>query len=469
MIPNSFFYGGDRNLLGADYGGGFGARLTPEDEAALAQAARDAATIRLGRSGRRGGVDATLFGGAATNDLERMLFPTEPGVPSPLMIPTQPAAPMSAPMAAPMNAPALPSGLLPNQFSGGLPFGAPIPPMQTPAMAQPTQQQELPPQSQPTAGTLPGYGPQPQAGGIGDWLRNNSNMLMGLGAGIAGGRDWGQGVSMGLQGAMAGRKADSTQSTQQAVYQAIYRATGDHNKALLAAQDPEARKFVMEQIYGPKKPFSNIEFGNTKLPMVANPDGTFSLAIPGGLGAGGGAPSGNDLINYLQSLDAEGKRKNAAAEATGKVQGEAAAVLPTTLAKTDETLALIETLRTHPGRDLATGPAAIAPAIPGTKQADYIALHKQATGQTFLQAFQSLKGAGAITEKEGEKATEAIARLDRAQSREGYETALNDLRDMLRSARSRAGVIAGGKATPAAPMSETPWTQVAPGVRIRQR
>lgn len=62
----------------------------------------------------------------------------------------------------------------------------------------------------------------------------------------------------------------------------------------------------------------------------------------------------------------------------------------------------------------------------------------QLEGQLFLQAFESLKGGGQITEVEGRKATEAMARLGRAQTYDDYIAALNELRGVVTAARDRA-------------------------------
>ena len=69
-------------------------------------------------------------------------------------------------------------------------------------------------------------------------------------------------------------------------------------------------------------------------------------------------------------------------------------------------------------------------------------------GQAFLQAFQSLKGGGAITEKEGEKATAAMARLQRSQSTKDYKDALGELRGILQSAKDRATILASTSTGP---------------------
>lgn len=62
----------------------------------------------------------------------------------------------------------------------------------------------------------------------------------------------------------------------------------------------------------------------------------------------------------------------------------------------------------------------------------------QLKGQAFLQAFETLKGGGQITEREGIAAQNAIARLDRAQSDEAYVAALNELKDIAQRGLRRA-------------------------------
>jgi hypothetical protein len=55
----------------------------------------------------------------------------------------------------------------------------------------------------------------------------------------------------------------------------------------------------------------------------------------------------------------------------------------------------------------------------------------QLQGTVFLQAFESLKGGGQITELEGAKAEAAAARLNRFQSPTDFAQALNELRDVI--------------------------------------
>jgi hypothetical protein len=71
-----------------------------------------------------------------------------------------------------------------------------------------------------------------------------------------------------------------------------------------------------------------------------------------------------------------------------------------------------------------------------------------------MQAYQNLRGGGQITEVEGKKATDAIARLNTAQSDSEFLTALNDLRSVMNTGYKRLtgkdyGSPAGNQSAPA--------------------
>lgn len=141
----------------------------------------------------------------------------------------------------------------------------------------------------------------------------------------------------------------------------------------------------------------------------------------------------------------EYQQQHEASQRQGQQQGEARANLDTTLASAQTALNTIEQLRSHPGRQWATGVAGVVPGIPGTAQRGFISLLDQAKGQTFLQAYNTLRGGGQITEVEGRKAEQAIARLDRAQRPEDFETALRDLESVIRDGMTRARLKAQGQ------------------------
>ena len=86
--------------------------------------------------------------------------------------------------------------------------------------------------------------------------------------------------------------------------------------------------------------------------------------------------------------------------------------------------------------------------IPGTDASDFQSYQDQIEGAAFLSAFEALKGGGAISEKEGSKATAAKLRMKLAQSEVEYVKAAREFQDVVRTgvenARQKFG--AGGAA-----------------------
>lgn len=111
------------------------------------------------------------------------------------------------------------------------------------------------------------------------------------------------------------------------------------------------------------------------------------------------------------------------------------------VATMEDTLRVIDKALKHPGRKTATGMSGqVDPRnyVAGTDAMNFKIVSDQLAGKAFLQAFESLKGGGQITETEGKKATDAIARLNRAQSDSEYEVALKDLQGVVKDAYKRA-------------------------------
>ena len=89
--------------------------------------------------------------------------------------------------------------------------------------------------------------------------------------------------------------------------------------------------------------------------------------------------------------------------------------------------------------------------IPGTSAADFNARLNEVQGGAFLQAFNTLRGGGSITEKEGEKATQAINRMSTSQSEKEFNTAAREYQDVIRTGIARAkakAANAGGGGVP---------------------
>tara|TARA_R110000803_G_scaffold39641_2_gene85524 strand:- start:758 stop:2074 length:1317 start_codon:yes stop_codon:yes gene_type:complete len=196
----------------------------------------------------------------------------------------------------------------------------------------------------------------------------------------------------------------------------------------------------------------------------------------------GSSPQAAQPPMTLSQARAAQAESTATAKATGKSLGEARADLPKVLAKGQRLLAILDQIapvgkdgkyqidpnreydkeypkygqaRTHPGfRSMVGGtinPSAIVSRLPfvdgpmgGTKEADFHVLMKQVKGNQFLEAFESIKGAGQITEVEGNKATDAIARMDTLQSEEAFLAALQEFRGVVTKALSQAIKYAAG-------------------------
>jgi hypothetical protein len=111
----------------------------------------------------------------------------------------------------------------------------------------------------------------------------------------------------------------------------------------------------------------------------------------------------------------------------------------------------------HPGFNDAVG-ATWKPGfrfIPGTDAATFQTFQDQIEGTAFLSAFEALKGGGAISEKEGAKATAARLRMKTASDEKGYMEAAREFQEVVRkgveAARNRVpGASSGGAAAPAA-------------------
>jgi hypothetical protein len=172
----------------------------------------------------------------------------------------------------------------------------------------------------------------------------------------------------------------------------------------------------------------------------------------------------------------------AAAKARGKVIAEnkvaAEQALPGALATAEQTLTLIDEMigdakvekgrivipkggrRPAPGFEGYVGSGFTANLdvpfmrfVEGSDVAGYERRQLQVEGKTFLEAYESLRGGGAITVIEGAKGEQAISRMNKAQSEVEYIKAARELQEVVRKGvdRARAKVGAGGAAAPAAP------------------
>lgn len=138
-------------------------------------------------------------------------------------------------------------------------------------------------------------------------------------------------------------------------------------------------------------------------------------------------PLGNDPNNAAAVAQAK-----AGGAAVGKEGGGAQMQLIDAVPMVEVTTRQVNELLNHPGFQSAVGmgiPA--AKRIPGSKEADFAARLEQIQGGAFLQAFESLRGGGQITETEGAKATSAYNRMSDATSEKEFRAAAKDYIDIL--------------------------------------
>jgi len=148
----------------------------------------------------------------------------------------------------------------------------------------------------------------------------------------------------------------------------------------------------------------------------------------------------------------------ASGQAAGKDSATAARVLPNAIARSEELVGLLDQMigkrdaegklekgqAPYQGFKDAVGFGFGTRFIPGTPAANFDALFKQTQGGAFLEAFETLKGGGAISEKEGEKATAARTRMSLAQSEDEFVKAAQDYIRVLKNGVATAKNKLGG-------------------------
>lgn len=224
---------------------------------------------------------------------------------------------------------------------------------------------------------------------------------------------------------------------------------------------------------------------------------------PPGYGAGGGLPPRDVAPSAGMSQPqasapvqpapqqptslAEARAAAAAAEAEakarGKASGEARIDLPRVIDTSNEMLGILDKIATfdeqgnvvstHPGFSGMVGMPSLAGApslipyvggpVRGTEEANFQVLLNQVQGNQFLQAYDQLKGGGQITEVEGTKAESAIARMSTAQTEEAFLEGVRDFREVIKRARERAMMKAGGGQQMQGMQGKQPPAGISPG------
>jgi hypothetical protein len=151
-------------------------------------------------------------------------------------------------------------------------------------------------------------------------------------------------------------------------------------------------------------------------------------------------PKMTETPQFRANVEAMEKQAGIEAEKIAEAQAGVGRVQ----AQADEAKALIKALKEDEGFSAVVGQPNIFKgqvpfigAIPGSPAASAQARIDQIKGKNFLQAFESLRGGGAITQIEGQKATEAIARMNQSQSEKDFTAALDDLEAIINTGLER--------------------------------
>ena len=231
--------------------------------------------------------------------------------------------------------------------------------------------------------------------------------------------------------------------------------------------------------------------GQTAVGYKAAPAGTYdnkptTLTSAGGRSVEGWTDAKGNFTPYpkepKEPLTADeiaaGIEARATAGVVGKEAGKALVALPGAKTQVARSLNLVDSILNHKGLSAVVG----APnpfkggfgfaQLPGSDAASFASQLKQLEGQAFLEAFNTLRGAGAISEKEGEAATQAYANLSKSQSEVQFKKNVAEIRNILTSGYANLEQIAKGSAglnpssnAPAAPETKT----LANGVTYEKR
>lgn len=150
--------------------------------------------------------------------------------------------------------------------------------------------------------------------------------------------------------------------------------------------------------------------------LVINPDGS-TQRIP-------------KSIPPAQTPEAVGERE--AAKVEGKTTAEKRLAAPQEIERLSQMITNIDELTMMPGFESAVGLSSVLYTVPGGASADFEAKLEQLQAQAFLNQFDQLRGAGAITEREGEAAKAALLALKLTMSEEAFLKELRKVKGILR-------------------------------------
>jgi hypothetical protein len=305
-----------------------------------------------------------------------------------------------------------------------------------------------------------------------DALSSRRNALVGLGAGLASGNDWGEGIGRGLELAGQGAVRDDAYALmqeEQAKEAEVLNKTTEwlrqngqtqwlaavesgavdpgtaFNAVLTAQSSPERGVVINGQLVDPAsgailgdyrdQAAGSTEYGLTPI-WGQFPDGTFGYGVQGKDGTFRQVDTGE--LNPLDPRTLAGER--AYGTAIGASQGQGVAAAPSDIANATTALNILDQIETSPELPWATGTSAGLGGnrVPGTGRYGFQNLVDQAKSGAFLSAIQDMRGLGALSNAEGQVATAAITRMDTALSEADFRKALADYRTIINRGLERA-------------------------------
>jgi len=211
-----------------------------------------------------------------------------------------------------------------------------------------------------------------------------------------------------------------------------------------------ANKAGLTPVYGTRK---NPETGKDETVMM-QPTGTGALVeskMPPGVtisnkskyvDAGTNWEVRNPVTNELEKIIPKDLSGVAEQRTAGEALAKAKANLPTVETNAKFIQQNIQELVDHKGKSAALGFQSYFPTVKGSEAHGFERRLEQIKGRAFLVAYETLRGAGQISEGEGSAATNALLRAQTASSVKEFDAAMKEFKEytdaMLVNARAKA-------------------------------
>lgn len=145
-----------------------------------------------------------------------------------------------------------------------------------------------------------------------------------------------------------------------------------------------------------------------------------------------------EVISRTPKQNREAAAQTAGGQVEGKTEAERRIAAPADIQTGQNTISLIDKIKSHPGLKMGTGLGSYANAIPGTPGYDFQNLVDQAKSGAFLSAIQQMRGMGSLSNAEGDAATRAVNRINTATSTDAFLDALSDYQTIVQQGIERA-------------------------------